>query len=239
MPPSRYLRQIKLLGNNANSKLQQLTVGIVGCGGLGSNSAALCAQIGVKRLILMDRDRVSRTDFSRQQYFEQDLGKPKVEALKDRIARINPETRVDVQFDQFGTTSSPLFETANIILDGTDNYSARVLINRFSLKKRIPWVFASALKFEGMLSTILPGKSACFECWAKKPINELSCEDSGIMNTAVGVISALQVQELVSLACFNGPNYLDNLIRVDLSRGLFEKIALVRETDCKACSKTR
>ncbi|MEK6954997.1 MAG: HesA/MoeB/ThiF family protein [Candidatus Micrarchaeota archaeon] len=237
---NRYIRQIKLLGEKDHAKLSNLTVGIIGCGGLGSNSALLCAQLGVKKLILMDRDKVSQTDFNRQQFSESDLGRAKVEALKEKIGKTNSNVLVEAHFEQFGEGKSKgAFRNANVILDGTDNFSTRVAINRFCLQNKIPWIFASALKFEGMLSTILPLKSACFECWAIRPKNELSCEDAGIMNTAVAAIAALQVQELINLICFNKPNYANKLLRVDLRSGLFESIALERSTKCPTCSKKR
>lgn len=238
MLPNRHLRQIKLLGSANHSKLSKLTVGVIGCGGLGSSSAMLLAQIGVKKLLLIDRDKVSQTDFNRQQFFEPDLGRPKVDALRENIRGMNSEVAVEAHFEQFGDgEKDTAFRKADIILDGADNYSSRIFINRFCLQRKIPWIFASALRFEGMLSTILPAKTACFECWAKKPKNELSCEDAGIMNTAVTIIAALQVQELVNFACFNKPNYANNLLRLDLKTGLFEAILLGRNPECAACSR--
>ena len=225
------------MGEIGHSKLRRLTVGIVGVGGIGSNSAMLCAQLGLRELILIDRDKVSQTDFNRQQYYEGDLGKPKVEALRGKIAKMNSDVKVDVHFDQFSDETSSKFKSSSIILDGTDNYSTRVLINRFCLKESIPWIFASALKFEGMLSTILPPKSACFECWAKKPRNEHSCEDAGIMNAAVSTLAALQVSELVNLVCFNKPIYANKLLRVNLLEGAFEAIGVDKNPKCEACSR--
>ncbi|MBI5224485.1 HesA/MoeB/ThiF family protein [Candidatus Micrarchaeota archaeon] len=239
MLKNRHLRQIRLLGEKNQAKLSKLTVGIVGCGGIGSNSALLASQLGIKKIILMDRDKVNETDFNRQQFFESDLLKAKVEAVAQKINKMNSDVLVEAHFEQFDLETAKAMEKASIILDCTDNYSTRIDINRFCLKRKIPWVFASALKFEGMVSTIIPWKSACFECFAKKPKNELSCEDAGIMNTAVATIAAIQVQEVVNLFCFGKPNYANALFRMNLLDGLFEKILVDKNPKCAACAKKK
>ncbi len=236
MLQNRYLRQIMLLGGKEHSNLSSLTVGVLGTGGIGSHSALLCAQLGIKKLILIDRDKVMPTDLSRQQYSESDAGKPKVLCLKELISQKNSDIKVDAIFGQFEGNNISALNDANIILDGTDNYLSRKEINRFSLKQNIPWIFASALKFEAMLSTIIPFNSACFECWAKQPARELQCEDVGIMNTAVAAISAIQVQELINVICFNKPLYTNQLLRVNMKTGLFEKIKADKNTNCDACN---
>ncbi|MEK6843218.1 MAG: HesA/MoeB/ThiF family protein [Candidatus Micrarchaeota archaeon] len=235
----RHLRQIKLLSKKNHAKLAALTVGIVGCGGIGSNSALLTAQLGVRKIILMDRDKVMETDFNRQQFFEIDLHKPKVDAVAQKINKMNSDVLVEAHFEQFDLKTAKAMRGADIILDCTDNYSTRIDINRFCLKNKIPWIFASAIKFEGMVSTITPGKSACFECWAKKPKNELSCEDAGIMNTAVATIAAIQVQEIVNLFCFGKPAYANALFRMNLRDGMFEKILVDKNPKCQACGSIK
>ena len=235
----RYAGQEKLLGKQAQSRLRNMVVAIVGLGGVGGNSAILCTQLGVKKLILIDYDFVQMSNLSRQTLFsEKSIGKPKVSEAEKILERINPEVKIESHHEQLSEkTAEGLLQNADIILDCTDNFEARKAINRFCLKSKNPWIFSSALKFEAMLSTIIPEKTVCFECFASEPKAQLACSEAGIMNAATSLIASLQVQEMINLVCFKKPNFAGKLFYADLKTGIFSEKKLERKRNCPACSE--
>ncbi len=236
MPENRYLRQRKLLGKQ-EEKLHALSVATVGMGGIGSFSALLCMQLGVRKLVLIDREKVRSTDLGRQVVYEEaDVGKAKVEAAKKKLLEINPSVEVEARFEQLEERNArELLEDVHLVLDGTDNYDTRVALNRYCVKEGKPCIFSSALKSEGWVFSFVPGK-ACFECWAPVPKEELSCEQVGVLNTTVALAASLQVQEMVGLVCHKKPRIINKILRFDFEGPSFGEIKVEKRKECPACS---
>lgn len=232
----RYLRQQKMLGKK-EEKLHRLRVAVVGLGGIGGYAALFCAQLGVKRLVLIDRDRVRSTDLGRHALFaEKDVGEAKVAAAKERLHQVNPEVAVlihDQQLDE--KNASQLLGKADIVLDGTDNHQARAAVNSACMKLGKPWVFASALKGEGMVSFVGPRGKPCFACWAPEPRTEESCEQAGVLNITVSFAASLQVAQLADWACRRKAPLEGTLARFQLNPLRLESAKLSSDPHCRVC----
>lgn len=235
----RYARQEKILGRKTHEKLRNASVAVVGVGGIGSNSALLCAQLGVKEIALVDRDVVELSNLGRQILFSSvEVGKPKALVAAKNLRALNPDVEVKAFNDQLSRDNAERFLSgADVVLDGTDNFETRAVMNEFCFKNKKPWIYAGALGFEAMLSTIVPGKTPCFACFASEPKCLLGCADAGILATTTAFIAAQQVQEAANLICFNKPKYAGRLFYVDLKNAVFNETTLKKKKNCRICRK--
>ena len=188
--PSRYSRQIRFapIGEEGQRKLQASTAAVVGCGALGSIIAEILARAGVGRLVLVDRDLVEESNLQRQfLYTTQDAreGIPKVEAARRRLAAVNPDVRVEAHVASLNAQNADsLLGETRVILDGTDNFPTRYLLNDFSLARSIPWVYGAAVGSYGLTMTILPRLTACLRCVFPEapPADQTpTCETAGVI----------------------------------------------------------
>ena len=164
---SRYSRQmiLKEIGREGQRRLESSCVAVVGIGALGSVSSNLLARAGVGRVRLIDRDFLEIDNLQRQVlYDEADLARnlPKAIAAKTNLERVNSEIKIEAQVaDVNAGTVNELLDGADLIIDGTDNFETRFLINDYSLKKKIPWIYGGAVRTEGMSYVIMPGEGPC------------------------------------------------------------------------------
>ena len=203
----RYSRQILFRGIGAEGQ-QQLAAGriaIVGCGATGSALASLLARAGVGTLRIIDRDYVESSNLQRQSLFdEKDAAEsvPKAIAAARKIAAFNSEIVVEPQVeDVLPGNINALLEGMDVILDGTDNFETRYLLNDYAVKNSLPWIYAAAVGSYGVTLNVLPGKSACLACiFPETPRGMVeTCETSGILNTAVNVVASIAATEAMKL----------------------------------------
>jgi len=167
---SRYSRQSRFapLGPEGQERIQSASVAIVGCGALGTLEAEILVRAGVGRVRIIDRDFVERSNLQRQFLFEEcdaSEGLPKAVAAARRLARVNSEVTVEpVVADLTPANIADLLEGVGLILDGTDNFEARFLMNDFAVSAGIPWIYAAAVGSYGLKLAIVPGRSACLRC---------------------------------------------------------------------------
>lgn len=204
---ARYSRQIlfRPLGLAGQQKLIKAHAAIVGCGATGAAAASLLARAGVGRITVIDRDFVEWSNLQRQVLFtEEDAAEalPKAEAARRRLAHINAQVEVTAHVADLSPANvGPLLENADIVLDGTDNFETRYLLNDFAVSRGIPWVYAAAIGSYAATMNILPRdderQTACLACLFPEPPNGTveTCDTAGILNTAVNVAAALQVTE--------------------------------------------
>jgi molybdopterin/thiamine biosynthesis adenylyltransferase len=206
-PEERYSRQILFRGIGAEGqrRLAAGRVAIVGCGATGSALASLLARAGVGHLRIIDRDYVEASNLQRQSLFEeQDAADslPKAIAAVKRIAAFNSaitlESRVE---DLIPSNIEVLLEDVHVILDGTDNFESRYLVNDFAVKTQKPWIYAAAVGGYGATMNVLPGETACLACiFPDTPRGMVeTCETSGILNTAVNLVASIAATEAVKL----------------------------------------
>ncbi len=239
----RYSRQIVLdyIGIDGQSRLQESTALIAGVGGLGSFSAMELARMGIKNLILVDRDIVSYSDLHRQVlYDENDVGLPKVEAAKRKLTSINSNLKVEVYGSSVNYIElmDELVRKSDVVIDGLDNMTGRYTINSISIKNNKPYVFAAAIGLYGNVSTIIPGKTPCLqEFYGNLNDSELpKCATSGVHPSIVYIVASLSAHEAISLLIGKSPNLASKLALIDLRNTSFQSIDLKKSDSCPVCS---
>jgi molybdopterin/thiamine biosynthesis adenylyltransferase len=203
----RYSRQILFrgIGVEGQRRLAAGRVAIVGCGATGSALAQLLARAGVGKLRIIDRDYVEASNLQRQSLFDEaDAAEslPKAIAAARKIAAFNSEIVVEARVqDVVPHNIEALLEGIDVILDGTDNFETRYLVNDFAVKASLPWIYAAAVGSYGVTLNVLPGKTACLACiFPDTPRGMVeTCETSGILNTAVNVVASVAATEAVKL----------------------------------------
>jgi len=203
----RYSRQILFRGIGAEGqrRLAAGRVAIVGCGATGSALASLLARAGVGKLRIIDRDYVEASNLQRQSLFEEkDAAEslPKAIAAARKISAFNSEIVVEAKVeDVVPGNIHGLLEGMDLILDGTDNFETRYLVNDYAVESSLPWIYAAAVGSYGVTLNVLPGKTACLACIfpdAPRGMVE-TCETSGILNTAVNLVASIAATEAMKL----------------------------------------
>ncbi len=232
----RYARQEKLIGSEAQKKLSKALVTIVGCGGTGSAAAEYLVRAGVN-VRLIDRDIVEVSNLQRQLYREMDLGKPKAQALKQRLEGINSEIRIDAVSDDLNRDNIvKLLNNSSVILDGTDNMDTRFLINDYCLKNHVPFTYAASIKSEGMFTFILPKQGPCLRCFIQKitPGSIDTCETAGVIGPVAGLIGSISAAETIKYIIGEKP-LVGNILHVNVFNNIYETIGLSFNKNCMAC----
>lgn len=246
-PASRYVRQERLpqIGPEGQRRLRTGRVALVGLGALGCTAADLLARAGVGHLILIDRDLVEWTNLQRQSlYTEADAvaGRPKVEAAAARLAVVNSEVELaPLALDLTPRNAAQILDGADAVVDGTDNFPTRYLINDWAVRARRPFVYAGAIASYGLTGAIVPG-AACLRCtWPEPPAaaDSPTCRGAGVLGPAVAAIAALAAAETIKLlagraeAVFPGYRYLD------VWSGEMRALRARRDPDCPCCGGGR
>lgn len=207
-PTSRYSRQERFapVGPVGQERLAESAVLIVGCGALGSVSAETLVRAGVGRVRIVDRDFLELSNLQRQVLFdEEDVANrlPKAIAAAEKLRRINSEVQIEpVVVDITHENVTDLAAGAGVIVDGTDNFETRLLINDYAIQSSTPWVYGGCLGAEGQMLTILPGETACLTCLVPEPPAPGSmptCDTAGILGSAVNVVASLQAIEAIKI----------------------------------------
>lgn len=204
---ARYSRQILFrgIGAEGQKRLAKGQVAILGCGATGSALAALLARAGVGTLRIIDRDYVEVSNLQRQSLFDEDdaaQSLPKAIAAARKIGNFNSGVAVEARVDDVTPRNiHALLEGMDVVLDGTDNFETRYLLNDYALSKRLPWIYAAALGSYGVTLNVLPGTTACLACvFPETPQGMVdTCETSGILNTAVNLVAAIAATEALKL----------------------------------------
>ncbi|WP_068617476.1 MoeB/ThiF family adenylyltransferase [Paenibacillus tuaregi] len=244
----RYSRQERFtpIGRNGQLKLLGSKVLIVGVGALGTGIAETLARAGVGHLVLADRDYVEWSNLQRQQLFsESDAAArlPKAVAAKERLLAINSEVTVEAfVMDVTLQEIEDLLPGVDLILDATDNFDTRLLINDISQKHRIPWIYGGCVGSYGITYTILPGETPCLNCLLGAiPLGGDTCDTAGIIPSAVQTVVAHQTTEALKLLTGSKEALRGTLLSFDLWRNeqASIKIGSARKPDCLSCGPER
>ncbi len=246
-PSSRYDRQIRFteLGPDGQRRLARGRVLVCGCGALGSVAAQWMARAGVGFIRLIDRDLVELGNLHRQTlYDEADAvsGLPKAVVAQRRLQSINSEVEVEgIVADLHSGNVAELADGVDLIIDGTDNFETRYLINDWAVAKGIPWIYGGVVGDEGRCWTIIPEKTPCLRCLMPQPPapgTTPTCETLGVLGPAAGLIGSWQANEAVKLLAGRAEVALSAFLAVDLWRGAFRLSNMCRYapgTSCPAC----
>lgn len=248
MDDERYSRQVLFagIGQQGQEKLLNSHVAIVGCGATGAAVAGLLARAGVGTLTLVDRDYVEWSNLQRQVLFEEQDARdalPKAEAAKRRIARFNSQTEVRAHIaDLVPRNIHNILKDAVLVLDATDNFETRYLLNDYAIEQNKPWIYAGAVGSYAVTMNILPGKTACLACIFPEPPSGTveTCDTSGILNPAVNLAASLEAAEAMKWLVGAEHRMRRTLLSYDLwSNERSEVNAAQPRRDCMVCQQRK
>ena len=234
----RYHRQMMLpqIGEEGQKKLQRSRIFLAGLGGLGSISAYYLAAAGVGQLRAVDKDRVELGNLNRQLlHFTGDIGGSKAESAKRKLQSLNPNCRVEVLHAALSEDNGDLLVgDAHLIVDGTDNLETRKVLNRISLKKRIPFVFGGVDGLTGMATTFIPDETPCFECLFPEGTPDKG--PPGVLGPLPGIIGALQALAAINFLVGIPHGLLTGrMLYVDGETMTFRMIKMGKNSRCRVC----
>jgi adenylyltransferase/sulfurtransferase len=250
----RYARQTRLpeIGEAGQAKLNAARVAIVGCGALGCAAADLLCRAGVGQITLIDRDVVEVTNLQRQVLFcEADArdGVPKVEAARRRLNAVNSSVDVRaVVADVHHRNVTDLLAMEDVqrrpqvILDGTDNFTTRYLLNDLAVKYEVQFLYAGVVGTHAMQMNVLPGLGACLRCvFAEPPVpgSQPTCESAGVLGAAVMMVAALQATEAMKLIVGASDEVRRTLCELDVWTSRWREIEVERDAQCVTCGARR
>jgi molybdopterin/thiamine biosynthesis adenylyltransferase/rhodanese-related sulfurtransferase len=242
----RYSRHLIMpeVGMEGQLKLKQAKVLLVGSGGLGAPLALYLAAAGIGRLGLVDFDRVDFTNLQRQVLFgTSDVGRPKLEAAQRRLSDLNPEIQIDTYETQLTSENAlEILRPYDIVVDGTDNFPTRYLVNDASVLLGKPNVYGSIFRFEGQLSVFGMPDGPCYRClYPEPPPPGLvpSCAEGGVLGVLPGIIGSLQAMEVLKLILGSGNSMAGRLLLFDALEMSFRELKLRKNRECPLCGENR
>tara|TARA_B100001113_G_scaffold77431_1_gene60627 strand:- start:2585 stop:3352 length:768 start_codon:yes stop_codon:yes gene_type:complete len=238
----RYNRHILLpeIDIDGQAALSTAKVIIVGLGGLGCPAATYLAASGIGTMYLVDDDSVSLSNLNRQVlYTENDISKKKVIAAKERLLNLNSDINIKTYSGEVNTQFDiELFNSYDVIIDCTDNFNSRALVNDIAIKLKIPLITGAALKFEGQIAVFRNDidNMPCYRClYSDLPNMTSSCVDSGILGSVTGFVGTALATECIKLICNFGELFNSKLFIIDLKNNDFKKIDITKDEKCKYC----
>lgn len=238
----RYGRHLILpeVGTEGQLKLKNSRVLLIGAGGLGSPSALYLAAAGVGTLGIADFDRVDESNLQRQLlYGSSDVGRPKVEAARERLAEINSFVKVEThQLKVDASNALELFDDYDVIADGSDNFPTRYLVNDACVLAGKPNVYGSIFRFEGQVSVFATEQGPCYRCLFPEPPpagSVPSCAEAGVLGVLPGIIGSLQTNEVLKLLLGQGDPLVGRLLLFDALKGNFRELSLPKDPECPVC----
>jgi molybdopterin-synthase adenylyltransferase len=240
----KYSRQMLFapFGREGQERLSRSSAVLVGCGAIGAAAANLLVRAGIGRLRIVDRDFVEASNLQRQSLFHEADARqslPKAVAAERNLQRINSDVAVEgIVADVTPGNAEDLFSGFPLILDGTDNFETRFLINDFSIKNSIPWVYAAAVASYGLTMAVLPGQTACLACLLDSADSaglEETCDTIGVLGPIVNLIASLEVAEGMKILSGRSSALHGHLISCDVWSGKFQSLRPERNPDCRVC----
>jgi adenylyltransferase/sulfurtransferase len=244
---ARYNRQMlwPAIGIEGQKKLKQSKVLLVGCGALGTVLGNLLARAGVGHLTIIDRDFIEVTNLQRQVLFDHDdieQNLPKSVAAQKKIARINPDVTVEAVVADVNHTNIEQYAAGkDLLLDGTDNFETRFLINDVSVKHNIPWIYGAVISAMGLAMTILPNQTPCLRCIFETippPGMNPTCDTAGVLGPTVSIVSSWQALEAMKLLTGNRGDLSPYLFSFDMWDNRWQQLNVKKAkeiADCPCC----
>ena len=240
----KYSRQILFspIGAAGQEKLRQSKVVILGCGALGTAQANALVRAGVGAVRIVDRDFVEESNLQRQMLFDEADAKaslPKAVAAQRKLRQINSDVRVEgIVADADSSNIEEFIEGFHVVLDATDNFETRYLLNDAAVKLGIPWIYGAVVASYAATMTILPGRTACLACvFPKSPggMHE-TCDTVGVIGPAVSWAAAIQSTEALKILLGRESELHGSLLAYDLWSNRFQQVKIPRDPQCRVCA---
>jgi molybdopterin/thiamine biosynthesis adenylyltransferase/rhodanese-related sulfurtransferase len=241
----RYSRHILLpeVGEAGQAKLLAAKVLLLGAGGLGSPAALYLAAAGVGTLGIVDADTVDASNLQRQiLHTTSRVGTPKVESAARAIQDLNPDVKVQPYQERLTSANvDRIFGPYDIIVDGCDNFPTRFLVNDASIFLKKPVVHGSIFRFDGQVTTFVPGVGPCYRCWYPEPPPPHlapSCQEAGVLGILCGIIGTLQATEAIKLVLGKGDSLVGRVLTYDSLKMKFREFKLRKDPKCPVCGES-
>jgi adenylyltransferase/sulfurtransferase len=232
------------IGREGQERLMGSSAVLAGCGAIGAAAANLLVRAGIGRLRILDRDFVETSNLQRQTLFDESDARealPKAVAAERKLRSINSEVQVEgIVADLNPQNAAELLSGFPLILDGTDNFETRFLINDFAVKTGTPWIYAAAVASYGITMTILPGKTACLACLLDSSGGaglEETCDTIGVLGPIVNLIASLEVAEAMKFLAGRTSALHGRLLSCDVWSGRFQSVQPERNPQCRVCAQ--
>jgi adenylyltransferase/sulfurtransferase len=231
------------IGPEGQARLVASSAVIVGCGAIGAAVANLLVRAGVGRIRILDRDFVEPSNLQRQILFDEGDAReslPKAVAAERQLRALNSEIQIEgVVADLNSRNAEELLAGFPLILDGTDNFETRFLVNDFAVQADIPWIYAAAVASYGITFTIRPNRTACLACLLETggaSALEETCDTVGVLGPIVNLIASLEAAEALKMLSGNGSQLHGRLVSCDVWTGRFQSLEPERNPCCRACA---
>ena len=239
---ARYSRQLILpeIGVGGQQRLLDASALVIGAGGLGSPAAIYLAAAGVGTIGLVDSDAAELSNLHRQiLHATQDVGRPKVDSGRDRLTALNPDVRVIARHERvLATTARDLVRDYDVVLDGSDNFPTRYIMNDACILESVPLIHGGVIRFEGQVTTIVPGRGACYRCLFGEPpvAGEVpNCQEAGVVGAMAGIVGCLMAHEALKLLLGIGEPLINRLLVIDGKTSRFREVPFRRDPACAVC----
>ena len=240
----RYSRQIRFaeIGEEGQRRLLESRVAIAGCGALGTFHAAALARAGIGKLIIIDRDYVELSNLQRQWLFDEadvEQALPKAIAAANHLRQINGGCEIEpAVVDLTPSNVEDFLGNVDLILDGTDNFETRYLINDYAVSRGIPWIYGAAVGSYGLTMPVIPGRTACLSCIYPKPpaSAQPTCETAGVLGSITAIIGAIQVADALKILSGHADQLASRITTMDVWSGAVRQVSQPeRDPACSAC----
>lgn len=244
----RYSRQelFSPIGQEGQAKIRQKHVLVVGAGALGTGSSEALVRAGIGKLTIVDRDYVEWSNLQRQQLYAEDDAVnrlPKAVAAQRRLKEVNSDVQINYHVCDVGPEElEGLVEGVDLIMDATDNFDIRMMVNDISQKYNIPWIYGACVGSYGISYTILPGVTPCLNCLMETvPLGGLTCDTAGIISPAVQTVVAQQVTEAMKILVGDYGSLRNKLVSFDLWKNQHSAVNVgkVKKDSCLSCGPDR
>ncbi len=241
----RYSRQTLFgpIGKEGQEQLRSSSVLLIGCGALGTVLANNLCRAGIGHLIIADRDYVELNNLQRQILFdEDDVARhiPKAIAAAEKLQHVNSDVQVEALVEDINADGiETLVQSTDLVLDATDNFETRYLLNDVCVKYQRPWIYSGVIASYGVTMNILPGDTACLRCvFPEMPLpgTTATCDTAGVLNGIVGAMTGIASTEALKIL-LKSPKISRELVTLDLWENVFDRIELPRQPDCPACGQ--
>ncbi|NOY69913.1 MAG: molybdopterin-synthase adenylyltransferase MoeB [Deltaproteobacteria bacterium] len=240
----RYSRHLILdhVGVEGQEKISEAKVLVIGAGGLGSPVLLYLAAAGVGTIGIVDSDVVDLTNLQRQViHFTDDVDLPKVTSAEEKINKINPDIRVITHHEFVNSKNiAGIIENYDFIVDGTDNFPVKFLINDACVLAKKPFSHAGILRFDGQIMTVVPGESACYRCvFPEPPPPDLvpTCSQAGVLGALAGIFGTLQASEVLKYIIGIGDLLTNRLLICNALKMSFREVKLKKRAKCPICGE--